>query len=44
MSDTDFFSVLAAIIRETSDKLHWIENREGFTVHSSTEAEWLKGE
>ena len=39
-----FFSVLAAIIQETSDKLPWIENREGFTVHSSTEAEWLKGE
>ena len=26
----NFFSVLAAIIRENSDKLPWIENGEGF--------------
>ena len=29
-----FFSVLATIIRENSDK--WIENGKGFAVHSST--------
>ena len=31
-----FFSVLTATIRESSDKLPCIENREGFAVHSST--------
>ena len=40
VSDTDFFSVLAAIIRESSDKLPCAENREGFAVHSST---WPSG-
>ena len=34
ISVTDF-SVLAAIIRENSHKLPWIENGEGFAVHSS---------
>ena len=38
------FSVLAAIIRESSDKLPCIENREGFTVHSSSWPSGTKGE
>ena len=33
VSDTDF-SVLAAIIPENSHKLPWVENGEGFAVHS----------
>ena len=44
VSDTDFFSVLAAIIRESSDKLPCIENREGFAAHSSTWPSGAKGE
>ena len=38
------FSVLAAIILESSDKLPCIENREGFTVHSSSWPSDTKGE
>ena len=44
VSDTDFFSVIAAIIRESSDKLPCIENREGFAAHSSTWPSGAKGE
>ena len=44
VSDTDFFSVLAAIVRESSDKLPCIENREGFAAHSSTWPSGAKGE
>ena len=39
-----FFSVLAAIIRKNFDKQTWIENGEGFTVHSSTWPSGAKGE
>ena len=39
-----FFSVLTATIRESSDKLPCIENREGFAVHSSTWPSGAKGE
>ena len=39
--DTDF---LAAMIRESSDKLPCIENREGFAVHLSTWPSGAKGE
>ena len=39
VSDTDF-SVLAAVISENSHKLPWIENGEGFAVHSSNLTEW----
>ena len=42
--DTDFLSVLAAIIRESSDKLLCAENREGFAVYSSTSLSGAKGE
>ena len=38
------FSVLAATIRESSDKLPCIENRESFTVHSSSWPSGTKGE
>ena len=38
------FSVLAAMIRESSDKLPRIENREGFAVHLSTWPSGAKGE
>ena len=34
------FSVLAAVISENSHKLPWIENGEGFAVHSSNLTEW----
>ena len=43
VSDTDFFSVLPAIIRESSDKLPCAENREGFAVHSSICPSGTKG-
>ena len=39
-----FFSVLAAIIWEDSDKLPWIKNGEGFAVHSSAWPSGAKGE
>ena len=39
VSDMDF-SVLASIIPENSQKLPWIENGEGFAVHSSNLTEW----
>ena len=39
-----FFSVLAAIIRRVSYKRPWIENGEGFAVHSSTWPTGAKGE
>ena len=39
MSDTDF-SVLAAMIPENSHKIPWIDNGEGFAVHSSYLTEW----
>ena len=39
-----FFSVLAAIIRESSNKQLVIENREDFAVHSSTWPSSAKGE
>ena len=39
VSDTDF-SVLAAVISENSHKLPWIENGEGFAVHSSNLTKW----
>ena len=39
-----FLSVLAAIIRESSDKLLCAENREGFAVYSSTSLSGAKGE
>ena len=42
VSDTDF-SLLAAIIRENPHKLPWIENGEGFAVHSSTRPGSVKG-
>ena len=38
------FSFLTAIIRENSDKRPWIENGQGFTVHSSTQQSGEKGE
>ena len=41
---TAFLMFLAAIIRESSDKLPCIENREGFAVHSSTWPSGAKGE
>ena len=34
------FSVLASVIPENSHKLPWIENGEGFAVHSSSLTEW----
>ena len=43
-SDTDFLVFLAAIIGENSDKQLWLENREGFAVHSSTRPSGAKGE
>ena len=39
-----FFSVLVAIIRQNYDKRPWIENGEGFAVHSSTWRSCAKGE
>ena len=39
-----YFNVLAATIRERSDKLPCIENREGFAVHLSTLRSGAKGE
>ena len=39
-----FFSVLAALIRRVSYKRPWIENGEGFAVHSSTWPTGAKGE
>ena len=36
----EFFSVLGARIRKYCDKRPWIENGEGFAIHSST---WLSG-
>ena len=36
LTEVFFFSVLAATIRESSDKLPCIENREGFATHSFT--------
>ena len=41
VSDMDI-SVLAAMIRGNSHKLPWIENGEGFAVHSSDLTEWCK--
>ena len=42
--DTDFLSVLAAIIRESSDKLPTTENHEAIAVLSSTWPSGAKGE
>ena len=39
-----YFSVLAATIRERSDKWPCIENREDFAIHSSTWPSGAKGE
>ena len=39
-----FFNVLAAMIRKNFDKRPWIENGEGFAVHSSTRPSGAKGE
>ena len=44
VSDTDFFSVLAAIIRGFSRQTACIENREGFAVHSPAWPSDAKGE
>ena len=39
-----FYSVLVAIFRQNYDKRPWIENGEGFAVHSSTWRSCAKGE
>ena len=41
--DTNISVFLADIIRKYSDKRHWIENGEGFAVHSSTWPSGVKG-
>ena len=44
VSDMESFSVLAALMRNNFVKRPWIENGEGFAVHSSTRLSGAKGE